>query len=111
MKGGGLAVDGLAAIPWPDRAQRAETAPAPRSALRRPLRLAFWVAVLVFLTFSQGWVMFLTGPNGDPSNSSAVRALFFPGYALAIGLAVTDLKASVRAAVAAPLLWLLMALV
>jgi exopolysaccharide production protein ExoQ len=72
---------------------------------------AFLTSVLVFLTFTQCWVMPLTGPNGDAEASTLIRTLYFPVYAAALVLAVAGWRETLFAAVRAPLLWMLIALV
>lgn len=70
-------------------------------------RLAFLGSVAIVLTFSQFWLMPLTGPKGDPEASSLIRALFFPAYGVAVVLAATRPLETLGAAIRGPLLWLL----
>lgn len=99
------------AIPWPDAAGRT-AARAVRSAATdaAPSRAAFWLGVLVVLAFSNGWVMFVTGPDGDPNVGSLVIAGFVPAYLAAAWLLATGGRASWRAALAAPPVWALVLL-
>jgi O-antigen ligase len=73
--------------------------------------LAFWTSVLMMLTFTQFWVMPLTGPNGDAEASNLIRTLYFPAYFAALALAVARLRQTVFAAIRAPLLWALIGMV
>lgn len=104
-------MEAAAAIPWPDQTAARPIAAVVVRPTRRSSPLVFWTGVVVLLTFSQGWAVFLTGPNGDPSTSGLVRTLFLPVYALAIGLAAVRPRAALAAVVATPLLWLLIGVV
>ena len=84
------------AIPWPT----GRAAPA-----AMPHAVAFGLGVLVILTFSQGWVMPLLGPNGDPEASGIVRALYAPGYLAGAALAWSARGRLLALAARAPLLW------
>lgn len=86
----------LETLPWPTG--RAATAAVPRP-------IAFALGVLVVLTFSQGWVMPLLGPNGDPEASGLVRALYAPGYLAGAALAWSARGRLLLIAARAPLLW------
>lgn len=70
-------------------------------------RLAFAASVFVVLTFSQFWLMPLTGPNGDPEASGLIRNLFFPAYGIALVLAASRPLETGLAALRSPLTWLL----
>ncbi|MEJ0064147.1 MAG: O-antigen ligase [Caulobacteraceae bacterium] len=62
------------------------------------------------LAFTQGWVMFLVGPGPgqiDPAISAQVRNVFFPVYAIALGMVVARPGATLMAAVRSPALMLL----
>ncbi len=74
-------------------------------------RLAFWTSVLMVLTFTQFWVMPLTGPDGDAEASTLIRLLYFPAYLAALVLAATNLRRTFFAAVRTPLLWALLGMV
>ncbi len=81
---------------------------AARSFLGR--RWAFGLSVGLLAVFSQGWVPFLLGPDGDPEASGLIRAVYFPWYAAALLLVAADPRQSLRAALRAPLIWALIAL-
>jgi hypothetical protein len=71
---------------------------------------AFGAAVFMVLAFTQGWVMFLVGPGPgqiDPAISAQVRNVFFPVYAVALGMTVARPGATLMAAVRSPALVLL----
>ena len=72
-------------------------------------RLAFAASVFIVLTFSQFWLMPLTGPNGDPEASGLIRNLFFPAYGAALLMAAARPLQALGAAVRSPLTWLLVA--
>ena len=74
-------------------------------------RLIFWTSVLMVLTFTQFWVMPLTGPDGDAEASTLIRSLYFPAYFAALALAATNLRETLVAAVRSPLLWALIGMV
>ncbi|HLK25107.1 MAG TPA: O-antigen ligase [Caulobacteraceae bacterium] len=81
-----------------------------RAAQGQPL--AFWVSVALVLAFSECWVMFLTGPAEPPPPDDVlaeIRLMFFPIYAVVLGLAATRLAGVGRAALRAPALLLLVA--
>ena len=68
---------------------------------------AFAGAVFMVLAFTQGWVMFLVGPGPgqiDPAISAQVRNVFFPVYAIALGMVVARPGATLMAAVRSPAL-------
>ncbi len=76
-------------------------------------KFAFALAVVLLLVFSSGWQVLLFGPQ-DLSKSSQpsvlLRIIYFPFYAAEIGLLLTAPRASLRAAVRAPLLWCIIGL-
>jgi O-antigen ligase len=74
-------------------------------------RWAFWTSVLMVLTFTQFWVMPLTGPDGDAEASSLIRMLYFPAYGAALLLAITRVRETARTALRVPLLWMLIVMV
>ena len=74
-------------------------------------KVAFVLSAGLVLTFSQFWVMPLSGPNGDPEASTLIRAVYFPAYAAALVLLVAGWRAAVRVSVRAPLLWALMVMI
>ncbi len=86
----------LDTLPWPTGRTAAAALPHP---------VAFALGVAVVLTFSQGWVMPLLGPNGDPEASGFVRALYAPGYLAGAVLAWSGRRRLVTLAARAPLLW------
>jgi exopolysaccharide production protein ExoQ len=89
--------------------------PGGRAAARGPTidlaeAAAFGAAVLMVLAFTQGWVMFLVGPGPgtiDPAISAQVRNVFFPVYAIALGMVVSRPGPTLMAAVRSPALVLL----
>jgi O-antigen ligase len=83
--------------------------PATRTGFKN--RAAFGASVLIALAFTQGWVMPLTGPNGDAEASTLIRSLYFPVYAVASVLVAARLRETVFVAARTPLLWALIALV
>lgn len=70
-------------------------------------RLAFAASVFVVLTFSQFWLMPLTGPDGDPDASGLIRNLFFPAYGIAVVLAASRPLDTILAVARSPLTWIL----
>jgi len=70
-------------------------------------RMVLGLCVAIVLTFSQGWEVPLTGPNGDPEASGLIRTLFFPGYGAALILALAAPWTTLKAAARQPLIWLL----
>ena len=100
------------ALPWPDAAGRpVRTAPAARAERMDPRpRLTFTLGVFVVLVFSNVWVMFITGPDGNTTVGALVTALYAPAYLATIVLLLTGGRASVRAALASPPLWALLAI-
>ena len=74
-------------------------------------RLAFGVAVLIVLSFSQAWVFPLLGEKGDPSASGLVRALYVPAYGGALILLLGAPGRTVMATLRQPFLILLLAIV
>ena len=90
---------------------------APAPPLARPARrdwkawLAFATSVVLMITFSQGWVMALTGPDGDAEASTLIRTLYFPAYFAALVLGVTRLPQTLYAFMRTPLLWMLVGMV
>ena len=54
---------------------------------RRTLEIvAFWLSVMMLLTYSQAWVAPLIGDSVDAQASSLVRDLYFPAYAAGLFL-------------------------
>ncbi len=74
-------------------------------------KLTFGLCLLLTLTFSQMWVMPITGPVADPDASSVIRNVYFPAYGVAIGLVVLHARAVAAAAVRIPLIWTALALI
>jgi O-antigen ligase len=73
-------------------------------ATRRSDALAFGLAVLIVLTYSQGWVAPLSGYRNDPAAGGLIRALYYPAYLAGFLLLVGGPGASARAVLRAPLL-------
>ena len=75
-------------------------------------RLAFWASVFIVLTYSQFWVMQITGPvaNVDPDVSASLRNYFIPVYLLTLVLAVRHAGALAAGVWRSPLLALLVLL-
>jgi exopolysaccharide production protein ExoQ len=74
--------------------------------------LAFSLAVLALLIYSQGWMTLLTGGNvGDASKSSLIRDMFLPAYAAGIVLLAMTPGATLGALLRQPFLILLMVIV
>jgi exopolysaccharide production protein ExoQ len=73
--------------------------------------LAFATSVVLMITFSQGWVMALTGPDGDAEASTLIRTLYFPAYFAALVLGATRLPQTLYAVLRTPVLWLLVGMV
>lgn len=48
--------------------------------------MAFAMAVIILLLYSQGWILPLVGRKFDADSSALVRNMFLPGYAMAIVL-------------------------
>lgn len=103
-------MNGPGAIPWPDAPRRLVPGEGALAGPRLP-GLRFWVGVFVVLMFSGGWIVFVIGPTGNPQVGSLVMALFAPAYLAALWMLATRWRAALRAALSAPLVWVLMALV
>jgi len=73
--------------------------------------ITFIVCVLISLTFTQMWVMPLTGPDGDPDASGVIRSLYFPAYGATLVLMGLNHRTMCEAAIRTPLLWMLMVLI
>lgn len=72
--------------------------------------IGFFASVFILLTFSQFWVMPLTGPDGNAEASGLIRGLYFPAYAAALILAAARFRETVLGMLRAPLLWALIAM-
>jgi hypothetical protein len=70
----------------------------------RPERLAFGIAVLILLIYSQAAVAPLSGESSDPDASPVLRAIYYPAYAATLFLAVGVWRRVARAMLASPLL-------
>jgi len=68
-------------------------------------------AVLMLAIYSQGWVFPLAGETIQPDAGGLVRALFFPAYAVGLGLLALSPVSIARAAARQPFLLLLMLIV
>ncbi len=101
----------IGAVPWPDAAGRPpRSRPAARAGRADPRpRLTFLLGVFTVLVFSSTWVMFITGPDGSSTVGALVIALYTPAYLVTLVLLAGGGLASVRAALAAPPLWALLA--
>jgi len=73
-------------------------------------RIPVLALVLVVLTFTQAWVMPLTGPDADVDGSVLIRILYLPTYALCLVLAAQAHRSVFAALVRAPALAALLAL-
>ncbi len=69
----------------------------------------FVACLLITLTFTQMWLMPLTGPEGDAEASAIIRSLYFPAYGVTLGLIVLHLREAANGFVRTPLIWTLMA--
>ncbi len=78
-----------------------------RARLLTRLPWAFCLSVGLLLVFSQGWIPFIVGPNGDPEASGVIRLLYFPWYAVALGLTLAQARRSLSAAIHSPMILLL----
>jgi O-antigen ligase len=67
-------------------------------------RWAFGLCVCLLLVFSQGWIPFIIGPNGDPEASGLIRLIYFPWYAVAFGLLIAQPRSSLRAVIHSPMI-------
>ena len=102
---------GLQATPWPDAAGRPAALRSADAAVRsdpRP-RVTFLLGVFTVLVFSSVWVMFITGPDGDATVGSLVIALYTPAYLTTLVLLAGSWRDSLRAALASPALWVVLA--
>ncbi len=66
---------------------------------------AYGLCVFIVLTFTQCWVMPLTGPDGDADASTLIRSLYIPAYAGTLALTVMRARQVLASAIRAPLLW------
>ena len=71
---------------------------------RRTAVLLFALSMFVVVTFSQGWLMFVAGPDGDPEASTLIRFLYLPAYLAAVVLAVSVPWRTASAVILNPLL-------
>lgn len=88
-------------------------APAPPEVQVKTDWLAFWASVAVILTFSQFWVSLITGTGPGPIDeavSARVRNFYFPFYFVVLILGLTNLRATAKMIMRAPLMTLLIAL-
>ncbi|MDP3660263.1 O-antigen ligase [Phenylobacterium sp.] len=67
--------------------------------------------VLMLVIYSQGWVMPLTGETPQADSNSLVRALFFPAYAIGLGMLAMSPRDTALAALRQPFLLILLAIV
>ena len=67
--------------------------------------MTFVLCLLLTLTFSQMWVMPLTGPVVDPDALSGIRNIYLPFYGIAAVLALVHWRQVGAAALKLPLLW------
>lgn len=95
-----------AAAPFGPTALGPVDAPTPRTRIRSsaepadaasPRVLAFSLAVLLLLIFSQAWIAPLIGDQDEDSASGLIRSLYYPAYAAGFLLLLGDLRSSLRA--------------
>lgn len=81
----------------------------------RRLDLRDWAilgaALGIVLIFSQGWVAFITKNGTDAADSSLIRNLFLPAYALGIGIMALSPWNTLKAVLRQPFLIVLMCIV
>ena len=70
--------------------------------------IAFAAAVLMVLIFTQCWLMALQGDKGEATDSSLVRAMFFPAYGCAVLLLALSPGEVLRTLLRQPLLVLIL---
>lgn len=100
--------DGPVAAPWPPlRQARARSIP---SALSLTDSLAFFLAVLMLLVFSQGWQFPLTG-DAKATDSALLRIGILPAYAAAMLMLLLSPWNAVKATLRQPFLIALMGVV
>ena len=97
-----------AAVRPPDQAEHVDLR---RRRLTLPTVAAFAGGVFMLLTYSQGWEMPLTGDQAEASQSALLRAIYFPAYAVAVGLLLAFPWTSLRALVRQPFLIAIMLIV
>jgi O-antigen ligase len=73
--------------------------------------IAFGLAVLTILIFSNGWQLVVLGENADPEGSALARAMYLPAYAATTALLVLQPWRNALAALRTPLLWLIILVV
>ena len=86
----------------------------PREQTARPTVvdvIAFVLAVIMLLVFSQAWVLPVAGEKADPAASGLLRALFFPAYAAGLILLVLSPGRMLQGLARQPFLCLLMLIV
>jgi len=72
--------------------------------------LAFAAGVMVILIYSQGWLGPLMGYGSSTTEGPLIRLIYFPAYALGLGLAVIVLPRTIEGALRSPLLIVLLLL-
>jgi len=98
-------------VAWPAgrRAPAQTPAQTPARARSRPVDVAaFALSVLMLLVYAQPWAVFLPGAVSD-AGSSLARIMFFPMYALGVGLVATRPGAALRGLFGQPFLIVLLA--
>jgi exopolysaccharide production protein ExoQ len=90
-------------IAWPGAA-----ASPPRARMRPVDTAAFALSVLMILVYAQPWTAFLPEQAVSDAGSSLARIMFFPMYALGVGLAVLRPVPALRGLLGQPFLILLL---
>ena len=70
-------------------------------------RRAFLLSLGVVLVFSEGWLKPFTGDAVAPADNGLIRLLYYPGYAMGLGLILLSPWRVMMGAVRTPLLWAL----
>ena len=89
---------------------------APHPPARRPAAgrmtaasmIAFAAAVVMVIIYTQGWLMALQGDKGEVTDSSLVRAMFFPAYGCSVLLLALSPGEVLRTLLRQPLLILIL---
>ena len=92
-------------------AREAPHPPARRPAAQRltaASMIAFAAAVLMVIIYTQCWMMALQGDKGEATDSSLVRAMFFPAYACSVLLLALSPGEVLRTLLRQPLLVLIL---
>ena len=89
-------------MPWPAHVAAAR----PRASIGDAI--AFTASVLMLLVYAQPWAIFLPDQGVSDTGSAIERAMFFPMYALGLGLIATRPMAALRGLAGQPFLILLL---